>query len=81
MNEQEIVDRLREWFTDYTGHECDGPTNYLESGLLDSFGVIRLVFHVEQAFKIRLQIEDLQSEDFATLGGLARLIAARWSKS
>lgn len=74
MTEDDILFRLQEWLLDQIGEELDISINYLESGDLDSFHVISFVSFIETTFDIRLQLEDLQSQDFNTLEGLARLI-------
>ena len=80
MTEQQILEKLQEWLLDRVGMESDGSTNYLDSGALDSFDIICFVSYIEGEFEIQLQVEDLQSQDFNTLVGLARLISLRRSR-
>lgn len=76
MTEQDIIFKLQEWFIDRIDVEFDSTTPFLESGDINSFDIICLVLYIEDTFDIQLQVEDLQSKDFNTLAGLARLIGS-----
>ena len=54
---------------------------YLDSGLIDSLGIVLLLDYVESSFGINLTAEDLQSIDFQTIGGLISLIQEKVSAS
>jgi acyl carrier protein len=47
---------------------------YLDSGVIDSLGIVLLLDYVESHFEITMTAEDLQSADFQTVGGLISLI-------
>lgn len=47
---------------------------YLNSKLLDSFGIIEMVSHFEDTFAIHFESEDLLAAEFQTIGGVAALI-------
>jgi acyl carrier protein len=47
---------------------------YLEKGLLDSFGIIEMITEFEGRFEIQFSPEDLQSLEFRTIGGLVDMI-------
>lgn len=59
------------------------PTNvgpdfdYIESGHVDSIGLIHFMMGIEENFRIELSDEDVQSDRFRTLGGLTTLIAEK----
>ena len=53
--------------------DCD----LFEEGLLDSLGLMRLVAHLEETYRIVVTDEDLVPEHFGTVGGLARFVASR----
>jgi len=48
--------------------------DYLESGHLDSIGIIRFVIDLERQFDIALGEADIESTEFRTVGGLISLI-------
>jgi acyl carrier protein len=60
--------------------QLESPTPELdlfETGTLDSLRLVRLLAELEGAFGIRLSMEELEFEDFRTLAGIARFVAAR----
>ena len=72
-----IIERLGALFAE-TFH-IDVPssdTDLLESGILDSFQFVELLFQLEQKFGVRIKIDDLDLDDLRTLTRIARLVAA-----
>lgn len=72
-----------DWLLTWFGKRGDGPkgnrehqreTNYFESGLIDSFGVIELIGDAESEFGIQFTEQHFQDRRFATIGGLAEII-------
>jgi len=47
---------------------------YLDAKIIDSMGIIDLVTYFEDKLDIRFEAEDLQSEEFQTVGGLSEVI-------
>ena len=47
---------------------------YLNEGIIDSMGIIDLITHFEDQYRIRFEADDLQSEEFQTIGGLVRIV-------
>lgn len=45
-----------------------------ESGFVDSAGVVELIAFVEATFKIRLGDDQVFSEDFTTINGIAAIV-------
>ena len=48
--------------------------HYLDIKIIDSMGIIEMVTLFEDSFKIRMKAEDLQSNEFQTVGGLIEII-------
>ncbi|MDQ7822520.1 MAG: phosphopantetheine-binding protein [Candidatus Eremiobacteraeota bacterium] len=55
--------------------------NYLEEGVVDSFGIVNMIMTFEEQFNIHFTPEDMQSDDFQTPGGLIKLIESHIQKS
>jgi acyl carrier protein len=50
---------------------------YLDAGHVDSLGLVKFVFRLEERFNIRIDPEDINSEQFRSVGGLSRLIESK----
>ena len=55
--------------------------SYLDSGLIDSMGIIEMIMEFEETFQIHFDSEHLQSQAFQTMGGLIQLISQLQSLS
>jgi acyl carrier protein len=49
--------------------------NLLESGIIDSLGVLELVTFMQQGFSVTVDDEDLTPENFQTIECMARFVA------
>lgn len=52
-------------------------TDIVKHGLVDSFGLVRLVADIEETFDIEVSDAEFASPAFRNLAGLAALIAAK----
>ena len=52
-----------------------------ESGFVDSAGVVELIAFLEATFNIRLDDDQVFSEDFTTINGIAAIVEATVSKA
>lgn len=59
------------------GTDLDAQTPLLDSGVLDSLGILQLTTRIEQVFGIEVTDEDFVPENFATVGSLARYVGTR----
>lgn len=48
--------------------------SYLDAKVIDSMGIIDMISHFEDSFGIRFEADDMQSEQFQTVGGLVQVI-------
>ena len=72
-----IIERLGALFTERFHIEVpSADTDLLETGILDSFQFVELLFQLEQHFGLRVSIDDIDLEDLRTLARIARLVAA-----
>lgn len=75
---QQITEWLFDWFESRVpGLELKANENYIDKGVIDSFGIIELVESIETQFSIRLDQNDLQSLELFSVGGLAAIIARK----
>lgn len=75
-----LMKTVREFVIDYLQKEYTFPSladaeaiNYIESGYIDSIGLIKFVVELEDEFGIEFTDEELESPDFRTTGGLIKL--------
>lgn len=53
---------------------------YLNKGIIDSIGIINMITSFESEFGISFDSEDMQSNDFQTIGGVIRIIENKLSE-
>lgn len=76
----EEQDWLIEWFDQQTVINNDTLRNntdvdYLQEGWIDSMQFIGLISSIEDEFDIEFSNDEFQNRSFATISGLARMIA------
>lgn len=54
---------------------------FMESGHIDSLGVMKFILQLEDKFGIDIGDEDMLSESFRTVGGLSKLITEKMNTS
>jgi D-alanine--poly(phosphoribitol) ligase subunit 2 len=70
-----IIERLGALFVENFHIEVpSADTDLLESGILDSFQFVELLFHLEQRFGMRIKIDEIDIDDLRTLGRIARVV-------
>lgn len=75
---ENIEEWLFEWFRDRVPSlDLKADENYIDKGVIDSFGIIELVEAIETHFEIRLDQNDLQSLELFSIAGLAAIIACK----
>lgn len=72
-----IIERLNSLFAD-TFHIAvpTAQTDLLDSGILDSFQMVELIFQLEQHFGLRVNIDQIELENLRTLERIAGLVSA-----
>lgn len=48
--------------------------NYIDTGYVDSMGLLKFVVELEQEFDIQICDDDIMLPEFKTIGGLANMI-------
>lgn len=81
-----MTDDTQAWLLNWFRQRCPGVSitweehagvNFYDKGWIDSFAAVELIEELEQTFRIRLSEEDMADPSFATLAGLAAIIAKR----
>jgi methoxymalonate biosynthesis acyl carrier protein len=73
----------RQTIRDFLGRHCpadlDDEDDIFELGLVNSLFAMQLVLFVEQEFAIQVDGEDLERDNFRSVGAIARLVERRAS--
>ena len=76
-----MADRIREFIYEQfplaKKASLSDEDTLLESGIVDSLGILELVNFVTEKFGITVSDEDLQPETFNSIGSLAAFVEAR----
>jgi acyl carrier protein len=77
MTEEEIVRRIGVVFEETLSVAAPAPdTDIIETALLDSLGLVSLLFGIEQEFGVEIALESLEIDDFRTIASIAQLLGA-----
>jgi acyl carrier protein len=75
--EVSTVDRVRLLIGDVLSIDVpNGNTDMIDSGLLDSLGLVSLIAEIEHEFQLELPLEDLDVNQFRSAARIAQLLAA-----
>lgn len=74
--EQALAERVREILVDVVEIEVDSDdADLLETGRIDSLGLVELIFAIEQESGVTLPLEELDVEHFRTARSIAELVS------
>lgn len=68
--------RVRAIFRDALELDVDPQVDVIEGGVLDSMGFVKLLTELERSFGVRIQIADLDLENFRTVDRVADFVEA-----
>lgn len=72
-----IIERLNTLFSDtFQIAVPTAQTDLLDSGILDSFQMVELLYQLEQHFGLRVDIDRIELDSLRTLERIAGLVAA-----
>jgi acyl carrier protein len=75
--EVSTIDRVRLLIEDVLSIDVpNGNTDMIDSGLLDSLGLVSLIAEIEHEFQLELPLEDLDVNQFRSADRIAQLLAA-----
>jgi acyl carrier protein len=78
-----IIYEIKNFFKtdpDFKSTEIDENTPLIETGLLDSFSVIKLVTFLETTFNIKIEIADLNEENIFNMKKIEELVIRKLNK-
>ena len=73
----EILEFILAHFPAAKRHTLTPDTTLLESGIVDSVGILEIVGFIEQKFQVTVGDDDLVPENFSSVGNIAAFIEAR----
>ena len=75
MVSNKVKDFLKkEMFRKKGNDEMGDDINLLESGIIDSLGLIRLIEYLENAFSLNIPDEEVLAENFESISAIVALI-------
>jgi methoxymalonate biosynthesis acyl carrier protein len=73
-----VADRLARIFPDALHMEAPAiDTDLFDTGILDSLAFVELLLRLEQEFGVDVSVDDLELDNFRTLGTIAQFVEAR----
>jgi acyl carrier protein len=64
----------KETYRKIGNNEIDDNKNLLESGIIDSLGLIRLIEYLENVFSVNIPDEEVLAENFENMSAIIELI-------
>jgi acyl carrier protein len=72
----ELDDRIKQLFASALNIEVESPDNDLiEASLMDSLMLVELMAALEETFAVRIDVADIDVEDFRTVRRIGQLVA------
>ena len=76
--DHEIADRLARIFAEALHMEAPAiDTDLFDTGMLDSLAFVELLLRLEQDFGVSVSVDDLELDNFRTLGRIVGFVGAR----
>ncbi len=74
---EEISSKIKAYFKPYYEADLEFEDNLFEKGALDSMGIISLMTHIENEFKVSVDPEELTEDNFETVAAISKLISSK----
>ncbi len=74
---QKVKDSLREYFKAKTEREIADSDNLFALGILDSMGVLELVFHLESSFGVEIDPDEISEANFKSFDAIASFVGPK----
>lgn len=77
ISEENAIPRIQKAFRTVLNVEIEDPDqDVIDSGMLDSLGLIELLVEVEREFGVQLDLEELDIDDFRTSRRIAGVVSS-----
>jgi methoxymalonate biosynthesis acyl carrier protein len=77
ISEENAIPRIQKAFRVVLNVEIEDPDqDVIDSGMLDSLGLIELLVEVEREFGVQLDLEELDIDDFRTPRRIAGVVSS-----
>ena len=78
----QVIETLKKYIRDELAPEqdlvdLDESLSLIETGILDSMGIVKLVDFIETEYQIKVEDQDLVPDNFEKIGSIAELIARK----
>ena len=71
----DVQRRIADWFLKSLHLEIPSPeTDLFETGVLDSLGFVELMLHLEQAFGVKITLEQVEVDSFRSVERIATFL-------
>jgi acyl carrier protein len=78
---EKLVQFVNDYFIKESGKVIDDDTLFLENEIIDSTGVLELVAFIEETFEIRVEDEEIISENFNSINRLVNYLQSKVEKT
>ena len=83
QNAESIIEMVRQFivtnFLFGDGRQLQDDTSFLQSGIIDSTGMLELITYLEETFGIKIQDNELVPENLDSLARVAAFVARKVS--
>lgn len=81
---ENVKDQIREFVQEAAQRkgvsEVTDEQSLVESGVIDSLGIFRLVAFLEESFRVRIGDEEIVGENFETIADIERFVLKKLSR-
>ena len=75
MNEKEAIrDHIVENYLFGDGNDLGDDTSFLDDGILDSTGVLQVVFHLEDTYNIKVEDDEMLPENLDSINAICAFL-------
>ncbi len=75
MNTTELIQNfIRTELINDNNIKLEDTEPLIESGIIDSLGIMKLIMYLEESFKIKIEADDLMPENLGTVNAISSLI-------
>lgn len=79
MSETDLVEKLHAYFKAeaLSDEELTDESPLLESGILDSLAIVKLLTFLEESFGVEITDDEFDPDNFESVAAIAELVAAK----